>query len=109
MSDKSASPHLFADVLARVQAICAALAAGNSEHNSAIAPVTKGTATLVPLRVSEWPSVLRLVILSPGALKPRLPIELPRFDSFIGLPARLQATTGITHGWRVMAELPRVP
>jgi arginyl-tRNA synthetase len=28
MSDKSASQHLFADVLARVQAICAALAAG---------------------------------------------------------------------------------
>ena len=27
MSDKSASQHLFADVLARVQAICAALAA----------------------------------------------------------------------------------
>ena len=37
-------------------------------------------------------------MLSPGALKPRLPIELPRFDSFIGRPRRSQATTGITHG-----------
>ena len=35
---------------------------------------------------------------SPGALSPRLPIELPRFDSWIGIPRRSQATTGMTHG-----------
>lgn len=46
---------------------------------------------------------------SPGALNPRLPIELPRFDALSGLPWASQAATGITHGWRVMAELPTVP
>jgi hypothetical protein len=66
--------------------ICAAFAAGNSDHKSAIVPVTNGTATLVPPSVSGWPPVLKLVTPSPGALKPRLPIELPKFDSFIGLP-----------------------
>ena len=35
-----------------------------------MAPVTKGTATLVPLSVSDWPSEPRLVMPSPGALKP---------------------------------------
>jgi hypothetical protein len=78
--------------------ICTAVAAGNSDHNSAIVPVTKGAATLVPPSVSGCPSALKLVTASPGAVKPRLPIELPRFDSFIGLPRRLQATTGMTHG-----------
>ena len=89
--------------------ICAAVAEGNSDHSSAIAPVTKGTATLVPPSVSDCPSAPRLVMPSPGALKPRLPIDAPRFDSFVGLPRRSQPTTGMTHGWRVMAELPRVP
>ena len=78
--------------------ICAAVAARNSDHNSAIAPVTKGTATLVPPSVSGCPSALKLVMALPGAVKPRLPIELPRFDSFIGLPRRSHATTGMTHG-----------
>ena len=88
------------EVSVRVTAslISMAVAAGNSDHKSAIVPVTKGTATLVPLSVTRWPSAARLVMLSPGALKPRLPIELPRFDSFIGRPRRSQATTGMTHG-----------
>ena len=47
--------------------ICAAVAAGNSDHNSAIAPVTKGAATLVPPSVSGCPSALKLVMASPGA------------------------------------------
>ena len=89
--------------------IFAAVAVGNSDHKSAIVPVTKGTATLVPPSVSEDPAAPRLVMPAPGARKPRLPMELPRFDSFVGRPARLQATTGMTQGWRVMAELPRVP
>ena len=78
--------------------ICAAVAAGNSDHTNAIAPVTKGTATLVPPNVTDWPSEPRLVMPSPGALNPPLPMELPRFDNFIGLPARSQAATGMTHG-----------
>ena len=89
--------------------ICGAVALGNSDHNNAIAPVTNGTATLVPPSVSVCPSGPRLVMVSPGAVKPRLPIEIPRFESGIGLPRRSQATTGMTHGWRVMVELPRVP
>jgi hypothetical protein len=68
--------------------IWVALAAGNSDHKSAIAPVTKGVATLVPASVTAPPSVPRLVTPSPGAPKPRLPIEPPRFDSFVGLPAK---------------------
>ena len=96
---------------ARVTAslICAALAAGNSDHNSAIAPVTNGTATLVPPSVSGCPSAPKLVTPSPGALKPRLPIELPKFDASVGLPRGSQAPAGMTQGCRVMAELPSVP
>ena len=78
--------------------MCAAVADGNADHSSAVAPVTNGTATLVPPSVSDCPSAPRLVTRSPGALRPRLPIELPRFESFIGLPRRSQATTGMTHG-----------
>jgi hypothetical protein len=87
----------------------AAFASGNSDHSSAIAPVTKGAAALVPLIVRDLPSVPRLVMLCPGALSPRLPIELPRLDSPVGSPLPSQLTTGITQGWRVIAELPTVP
>ena len=66
--------------------IRAALALGNCDHNKAIAPVTKGAAALVPPNVSGLPSVPRLVTFSPGAASPRLPMELPRFDSVVGLP-----------------------
>ncbi len=98
-------------VLAWVTAsfISTAVADGNTDHNSAIAPVTKGAAILVPPRVSGFPSAPRLVIASPGAHRPRLPTELPRLERLIGLPWRSQATTGITHGWRVIGELPMAP
>lgn len=66
--------------------ICAAVEEGNSDHNSAIPPVTKGTATLVPPSVTELPREPRLLMLSTGALRPRLPIELPIFDWFNGRP-----------------------
>jgi hypothetical protein len=89
--------------------ICAALAPENSDHRSAIAPVTKGAATLVPPRMRGSPSTARLVMPAPRALRPRLPIEPPRFESFVGLPRSSQATTGMTQGCRVMAELPRAP
>src|SRR5271155_2580972 len=88
--------------------ISAALAPGNSDQRSAIAPVTKGAAALVPPKVFAFPSIPRLVIFSPGALSPHLPMDFPKFDSLSGLPSRLQATTGITHECRVMAELPTV-
>ena len=58
----------------------AAVAAGDSDHNNPTAPVTKGAATLVPPSATGWPSEPRLMIPSPGARKPRLPIELPRFQ-----------------------------
>src|SRR5262249_35376519 len=63
----------------------------------------------VPPSVSGRPSALKLVMASPGAVKPCLPIERPRFDSFIGRPRRSQATTGMTHGCRGMEELPMAP
>ena len=78
-----------ADTWEMASLICAADAKGNSDQRSAIAPVTKGTATLVPPSVSACPSELKLVMASPGAVKPRLPIELPRFESFIGLPSTI--------------------
>ena len=87
----------------------AAVAPGNSDQSSAIAPVTKGAAALVPPNGCGLPFVPRLVTFSPGALSPRLPIELPKFDSLSGLPCILQAATGITHEWLVMAELPTIP
>ena len=93
----------------RASLIWAALMEGNSDHKSAIAPVTNGTATLVPPSVRGSPLVPRLVMPAPGAKSPRLPIELLKFDSFSGLPWRSHATTGMTQGWRVIAELPSVP
>src|SRR2546429_7508853 len=86
-----------------------AVAVGNCDHKSAMAPVTKGTATLVPPNVMRPPSAPRLVTSSPGAPSPRLPIEPPRFDCWIGRPRRSYATTGMTQGWRVIAELPMAP
>src|SRR5207249_4982921 len=87
----------------------AAVAAGHSDHNSAMVLVTKGVAALVPPNVSGEPFAPRLVMSSPGAINPRRPSELPRFDVRIGLPCRSQATTGRTHGWRVIAVLPSIP
>ena len=89
--------------------IAHAVAVGNSDHRRAIAPVTKGAAALVPLKVLGLPSDPRLVTPSPGALNPRRPIEPPKLDSLSVLPCELQAATGMTHGWRVIAELPTVP
>src|SRR5687767_5055862 len=82
VSSKGGTTEVRCSVAARVMAsfICAAVASGNSDHNSAIAPVTKGTAALVPRSVKDRPSGPRLMMPSPGALKPRLPVELARFD-----------------------------
>jgi hypothetical protein len=82
-----------------------ALALGNIDHSRAIVPETKGTAALLPLNVAWPPDAARLVISCPGALRPLRPIEAPRLDSGSTMPWPSQATTGITHGWRVMAEL----
>src|SRR5215472_5153876 len=96
--------------LVRVTAsrISAGPASEKADHNNAMVPVTKGVAALVPPNVSGVPLTPRLVISFPGALRPRLPIEAPRFDWLIGLPRRSHATTGTTPGSRVMAELPSV-
>src|SRR5262249_51184936 len=66
--------------------ISAAVADGNSDRSRATVPVKNGVATLVPPSVSGLPSAPRLAIASPGASSPRLPIELPRFDSPVGRP-----------------------
>jgi hypothetical protein len=64
----------------------AALDAGKTDQRSATAPETNGAAALVPLSVCDWRSEPRLVILSPGALSPRLPMVLPGFVASIGRP-----------------------
>src|SRR5205085_957182 len=84
----------------------AAATAGNSDHNNAMAPVTNAAAMLVPSEVIGPPAGARLVILTPGALNPRVPIAFPRFDAPTGRPWRSQATTEMTQGWRVIAVLP---
>src|SRR6185312_15950123 len=89
--------------------IIVAEANGNSDHSNAMAPVTKGAAALVPPKVSNAPWAPRLVMFSPGALNPCLPMELPRLDWATGRPLLSDATTGITKRWRVMIELPTVP
>src|SRR5438132_11640604 len=81
-------------------------ARGNSDNSNAIAPVTKGAAALVPPDICGLPFVPRLVIPTPGAIRPRRPIDHPKFDSGRGLPRKSQAATGITAGWRVITELP---
>src|SRR5260221_420038 len=58
----------------------AAVALGNMDCNNAMAPVTKGAAALVPPNVGGLPLTPRLVMPSPGALSPRRPMELPRFE-----------------------------
>src|ERR671922_1964742 len=82
-----------------------ALAFGNCDQVNAIAPVTKGAAMLLPPEGAELPSVPRLVTPSPGALRPRRPMEFPKLDFSTGLPRRSQAVTAMTHGCRVMAVL----
>src|ERR1700674_5614506 len=86
-----------------------AVAAGNSDQSSAMAPVTNGAAALVPPNVSDLPSGPRLVMFSPGASRPRLPIELPRLEWLVGLPCPSHPATGIGQEWRERAEPPTSP
>ena len=73
-------------------------------------PVTNGVATPLSTAAERLAvGAQELVTVSPGAITPCREIELLRLDMASGLPAKLQATTGMTHGWRVMAELPTVP
>ena len=65
--------------------IVAALAPGNSDQSSAMAPVTKGAAALVPPNVCGLRFAPRLVMSTPGAIRPRLPIEFPRLVWLRGL------------------------
>jgi len=78
--------------------ISAAVASGNSDHKSAMVPVTKGAATLVPHILIDFPPGARLVMLLPGALRPYILMDLPKFEVLIGLPVESHAVTGITHG-----------
>jgi hypothetical protein len=87
----------------------AALAPLNSDQSNAIVPVTKGAAALVPPEVSDLSPGPRLVMFSAGAANPHLPIDLPMLDSIVGLPCKSQPITAMTHGCRVMEELPTFP
>ena len=84
-------------------------AEGCCDQSRAIVPVTKGADALVPANVRGRPLASRLVMLAPGAVKPFLPIELPKFDVGIIRPCESHAATGIDHGCRVRTELPTVP
>jgi hypothetical protein len=59
--------------------LCAA-AFGKIDHRSAIVPVTNGAAALVPLIRVYCPPGAVLVIFTPGAISPLLPIEPPKLD-----------------------------
>jgi len=67
-------------------AIWLASAAGNSDQSKATVPVTNGAAALVPLSIWDPPVAPRLVTLFPGAIRPFVPIERPRFDFVSGRP-----------------------
>src|SRR5215469_15145864 len=85
---------------------CGAGTRGNSEQSSAIVPVTNGAAALVPPKLRGLLSLPKAATSTPGARRPRLPIEAPRLEDSVGSPFAPQAATGITQGCRVIAELP---
>ena len=72
--------RLVADAVVIALFTEAAVAFWKSDSNNAMAPVTNGAAALVPPNVGRLPLTLKLVIPCPGALSPRRPIELPRFE-----------------------------
>ena len=55
-------------------------AAGNIDDSSPSAPETNGAAKLVPARATGGPWVARLMMASPGAPRPHLPVDRPKFD-----------------------------
>lgn len=66
--------------------ICIADALGNSDHKRAMAPETKGAATLVPPAGKGSFPAGRLITRSPGAPSPRRPIAWPRLERGRGCP-----------------------
>jgi hypothetical protein len=74
-----------------------ALAFENTDQRSARDPVTKGAAILVPVICMYPPPELVLVILTPGAISPRIPIDGPKFDIRSSTPYSLHAATGMIH------------
>ena len=72
--------RLLPDAVVMASFTAATVAFGNVDSSNAMAPVTNGAAALVPPNVGALPFTLKLVIPSPGALSPRRPIELPRFE-----------------------------
>jgi hypothetical protein len=63
----------------------------NTDQRSAIAPVTNGTAKLVPVIRAYTPLGDVLVMFTPGAISARLPIDRPKFDIGSSLPCSSQA------------------
>ena len=71
---------------------------GMIDHSKAAVPVTKGAAAEVPLKRRVPPPAARLCTSSPGADKPRRPIDGPKFDKLAIRPPLPQAATGSTAG-----------
>ena len=91
VSNDSYAPHAFSnggttvvrlvpEAIVIASFTAAAVAVSKSDSNNAIAPVTNGAAALVPPKVGGLSFTLKLVTPSPGALSPRRPMELPRFE-----------------------------
>ena len=57
-----------------------AVAQGKMDHSSATVPVANGAATLAPLQGNDSAPALELTTPSPGARRPRRPIERPAFE-----------------------------
>jgi hypothetical protein len=68
------------DACVRASFISWAVAAGNIDHSNAIVPVAKGAATLVPQEEIDAPWEPELITPSPGARRPRPPMESPAFE-----------------------------
>jgi hypothetical protein len=65
--------------------ISAAVALENSDHRSAIDPVTNAVDKLVPLISVYCPPGIVLFIFIVGAINPRFPIDGPKFDAAFNL------------------------
>ena len=89
--------------------IAEGVAFGNIDQSSAIHPVTKGAAKLVPLITEYLPPGEVLVIFTPGAINPLFPIEEPKFELRSRVPYSLQLAIGISQGWLIIDIFPILP
>jgi len=89
--------------------IAAAVARENADLSRAAVPATNGAAALVPL-ILEIAALEPITgTFSPGALRPRCPVDALRLELASGRPESSHAITGIVQGWLVKTEPPIIP